>query len=456
MPNIIIADKAIQEETEQFMRGLIKRNPGEPEFHQAVQEVVETLMPYVMDHNKYRESQILERMTEPDRVIIFRVTWEDDSGQLRANRAWRVQFNNTIGPYKGGMRFHPSVTLGTLKFLGFEQTFKNSLTTLPMGGGKGGSNFNPKGKSDREVMRFCHSLMIELHRHVGEDTDVPAGDIGVGAREISYMFGQYKRLSNKFTGVLTGKGLEFGGSLIRTEATGYGCIYFTQHMLASQGEDFKGKIAVVSGSGNVALHAAEKLIELGAKVVTASDSGGYIYDKDGFTQEKLEWLKDLKTIRRGRISEYAEKFGCEYHAGERPWSVPCDLAFPCATQNEINHEEALTLIKNGVKAVAEGANMPTELEGARAFLEAKVLYGPAKASNAGGVAVSGLEQSQNALRLSWTSEQVDEKLKEIMANIHAKCVEFGTEEDGFVNYVKGANIAGFVKVADAMISYGAV
>ncbi|MFY0627691.1 MAG: NADP-specific glutamate dehydrogenase [Reichenbachiella sp.] len=449
-------EERAHKETVQFMRGLKKRNPGEPEFHQAVQEVVETLMPFVLENPKYKESQILERMTEPDRIIIFRVTWEDDEGNYRANRAWRVQFNNSIGPYKGGMRFHPSVTQSVLKFLGFEQTFKNSLTTLPMGGAKGGSNFNPKGKSDREVMRFCHSLMIELHRHIGEDTDIPAGDIGVGAREISYMFGQYKRLSNKFTGTITGKGLAYGGSLIRTEATGYGCIYFTKHMLESKGDDFKNKIAVVSGSGNVALHAVEKLIHLGAKPVTLSDSSGFIYDKNGITQEKLDWTKDLKINRRGRIAEYAEKFDCEFHEGERPWIIPCQLAFPCATQNEINLEEAQTLIKNGVIAVAEGANMPTELDGARAFQEAKILYGPAKASNAGGVAVSGLEQSQNSLRLSWTSEEVDHKLKDIMESIHEQCVKYGKEPDGFVNYVKGSNIAGFVKVADAMISYGAV
>lgn len=456
MTNIINPNDLTIQETNQFMNGLIKRNPGEPEFHQAVQEVVETLMPYVMDHQKYRDSQILERMTEPDRVVIFRVTWEDDQGNLRANRAWRVQFNNSIGPYKGGMRFHPSVTLSVLKFLGFEQTFKNSLTTLPMGGAKGGSNFNPKGKSDREVMRFCHSLMIELHRHVGEDTDIPAGDIGVGAREISYMFGQYKRLANKFTGVLTGKSLEFGGSLIRTEATGYGCIYFTKHMLETKGDDFKGKRAVISGSGNVAIYAAEKLIELGAKVVTLSDSGGYIYDRDGITQEKLEWVKDLKTVRRGRISEYADHFGCEYHADQRPWAVPCELAFPCATQNELNLSEAQTLISNGLVALAEGANMPTELDAAHALQQAGVMYGPAKASNAGGVAVSGLEQSQNALRLSWTREEVDSKLKDIMSSIHKQCVNYGKEPDGTINYVKGANIAGFVKVADAMISYGSV
>ena len=443
-------------ETEKFMKGLKARNPGEPEFHQAVEEVVETLMPFILNNPKYRDSKILDRLTEPDRTIIFRVTWEDDKGELQTNRAWRVQFNNSIGPYKGGMRFHPTVTQSVLKFLGFEQILKNSLTTLPMGGAKGGSNFDPKGKSDREVMRFCHSLMNELYRHVGADTDVPAGDIGVGAREISYMFGQYKRLSNRFTGVLTGKGLSFGGSLIRTEATGYGTVYFTKHMLATRGETIDGKVSVVSGSGNVALYAIEKLIELGSKVVTASDSDGYIYDPGGITREKLEWLKDLKEVRRGRISEYATQFGCEYHEGQRPWRVPCQLAFPCATQNEINLEEAKALIKNGVIAVAEGANMPTELDAAWAFIAAGILYGPGKAANAGGVAVSGLEQSQNSLRMSWTREEVDEKLKGIMSSIHDKCVKYGTEENGYINYVKGANIAGFVKVADAMISYGAV
>jgi glutamate dehydrogenase (NADP+) len=456
MSTVLSAEIEAQQKTKQFMQGLKRRNPGETEFHQAVQEVVETIIPYVLDNPKYQKAGILERLTEPDRVIIFRVTWEDDQGNLQVNRAWRVQFNNSIGPYKGGMRFHPTVTLSVLKFLGFEQIFKNSLTTLPMGGGKGGSNFDPKGKSDREIMRFCHSLMIELHRHVGHDTDVPAGDIGVGAREISYMFGQYKRLSNKFTGVLTGKGLAFGGSLIRTEATGYGCIYFTHHMLETIGEKIKGKVSVVSGSGNVSIYAIEKLLELGSKVVTASDSGGFIYDKKGFTKEKLEWLKDLKFNRRGRIYEYAKKFGCEYYEGERPWHVPCDLAFPCATQNEINKEEAEALIKNGVIAVAEGANMPSEIGATKAFIEAGILYGPGKAANAGGVSVSGLEQSQNSLRLSWSREEVDAKLKVIMANIHDKCVQFGTEENGFINYTKGANIAGFVKVADAMISYGAV
>lgn len=453
--SLLLKDQA-RIETEKFMLGLKERNPGESEFHQAVEEVVETLMPFILEHPKYRDSKILDRLTEPDRTIIFRVTWEDDKGELQTNRAWRVQFNNSIGPYKGGMRFHPTVTQSVLKFLGFEQILKNSLTTLPMGGAKGGSNFDPKGKSDQEVMRFCHSLMNELYRHVGSDTDVPAGDIGVGAREISYMFGQYKRLSNRFTGVLTGKGLSFGGSLIRTEATGYGTVYFTKHMLATRGETIDGKIAVVSGSGNVALYAIEKLIELGSKVVTASDSDGYIYDPGGITKDKLEWLKDLKEVRRGRISEYATQFGCEYHEGQRPWHVPCQLAFPCATQNEINLEEAQALIRNGVIAVAEGANMPTELDAAWAFIAAGILYGPGKAANAGGVAVSGLEQSQNSLRMSWTREEVDEKLKGIMSSIHDKCVKYGKEDNGYINYVKGANIAGFVKVADAMISYGAV
>ncbi len=414
-------------------------------------------MPFLIEHPSYRKAQILERMTEPDRVIIFRVTWEDDKGNVRANRAWRVQFNNAIGPYKGGMRFHPSVTLSVLKFLGFEQVFKNSLTTLPMGGGKGGSNFNPKRKSDREVMRFCHSLMIELHRHIGEDTDVPAGDIGVGAREISYMFGQYKRLENRFTGILTGKGLAFGGSLVRTEATGYGAVYFMQNMLARRGDSVAGKTAVISGSGNVALYAIEKLNELDAKVVTASDSGGFIHDPDGIRDEKLDWLKQLKEVRRGRIKEYAEKFGCAFYEKQRPWGTSCDLAFPCATQNELNLEEAKTLLANGVRAVAEGANMPTELDAVQAFREARILFGPAKAANAGGVAVSGLEQSQNVIRISWTREEVDGRLQEIMKNIHAKCVEFGHNgKDEYIDYVDGANIAGFVKVADAMLAYGIV
>ena len=446
-----------KQEVEKFMNGLIKRNPGEIEFHQSVREVTETIMPYVLDHPEYIKAQILERMTEPDRIIIFRVTWEDAQGNFRANRAWRVQFNNSIGPYKGGLRFHPSVTLSILKFLGFEQTFKNSLTGLPMGGGKGGSNFNPKGKSTNEVMRFCFSLMTELHRHIGEDTDVPAGDIGVGSREISFLFGQYKRLQNRFTGILTGKGLSFGGSSVRTEATGYGCIYFCEHMFQNRGESIEGKTCTVSGSGNVATYAVEKATELGAKVVTMSDSSGYVYDPDGIDAEKLEYVKDLKGIRHGRISEYADKCKkAEFHSGKRPWNVPCEVALPCATQNEINLEEAKTLLKNGVLAVCEGANMPTELDGAHAFLDAKILFGPAKAANAGGVAVSGLEQSQNALRLSWSHEEVDERLKQIMTDIHGKCVTYGDEGNNHVNYVKGANIAGFVKVADAMVAYGAV
>lgn len=446
----------IHREVVKFMGGLRKRNPGEKEFHQAVQEVTETLMPFLFENSKYRDAQILERMTEPDRVIIFRVTWEDDAGCIRANRAWRVQFNNSIGPYKGGMRFHPSVTLSVLKFLGFEQVFKNSLTTLPMGGAKGGSNFNPKGKSEREVMRFCHSLMIELYRHIGEDTDVPAGDIGVGSREISFMFGQYKRLSNRFTGILTGKGLAFGGSLVRTEATGYGAVFFMDDMLATRGDGLKGKQAVVSGSGNVAIYTIEKLIRLGAKVVTASDSSGFIHDPAGIDAEKLAWLKELKEVRRGRIGEYAEKFGCAFHQKQRPWAVPCDLAFPCATQNELSAEDARTLVSNGVIAVAEGANMPTELAGIRIFQDAKILFGPAKAANAGGVAVSGLEQSQNAVRISWSREEVEGRLRDIMKSIHQNCVEHGRDGDGFVNYVKGANIGGFIKVADAMLAYGAV
>ena len=449
-------DNAVQTELDHFMGGLEKRNPGEHEFQQAVREVAESLMPFVLEHTEYKDAQILERMTEPDRVVIFRVTWEDDQGHIRANRAWRVQFNNSIGPYKGGLRFHPSVTLSVLKFLGFEQTFKNSLTTLPMGGAKGGSNFNPKGKSDREVMRFCQSLMTELHRHIGEDTDVPAGDIGVGAREISYLFGQYKRLANRFTGILTGKGLAFGGSLIRTEATGYGAVYFMQNMLAARGDSVSGKKVVVSGSGNVALYTIEKLNQLGATVLTASDSSGFVHDPDGIRGDKLEWLKDLKEKRRGRIHEYAEKFGVQFVEGERPWSVACDLAFPCATQNELSGSEAETLIKNGIQAIAEGANMPTELDGVHRFLAAQIPFGPAKAANAGGVAVSGLEQSQNALRISWTRDEVDERLQEIMRNIHARCSEYGVGSNGYTNYVNGANIAGFVKVADAMLAYGAV
>ena len=440
-----------------FMAGLIKRNPGQPEFHQAVQEVAESLLPFLQDNPKYVKAQILERLTEPDRVVIFRVCWEDDRGNIRTNRAWRVQFNNSIGPYKGGLRFHPTVTLGTLKFLGFEQILKNSLTGLPMGGGKGGANFNPKGKSDQEVMRFCQSLMTELYRHIGQNTDVPAGDIGVGAREVSYLFGQYKRLSNRYTGTITGKGLAFGGSLIRTEATGYGCIYFCENMLNRTGDSLKGKTCAVSGSGNVATYTVEKALQLGAKVVTLSDSSGFIYDPDGIDAEKLEFVKELKGVRRGRIREYAEHYSnAEYYEGQRPWSVPVDAAFPSATQNEINEEEAKMLVKNGVKVIGEGANMPTEPGGVQVFTDAKILFGPGKAANAGGVAVSGLEQSQNALRLSWSREEVDERLKNIMKNIHEKCVEYGSDGNGYVDYVKGANIGGFVKVADAMLAYGVV
>ena len=444
------------EETDCFMRGLEKRNPGEPEFHQAVYEVVSTLMPFVLDNKKYHDAQILERMTEPDRIVIFRVTWEDDEGRIRANRAWRVQFNNAIGPYKGGLRFHPSVNLSVLKFLGFEQVFKNSLTGLPMGGAKGGSNFNPKGKSDHEVMRFCQAMMTELYRHIGEDRDVPAGDIGVGAREVSYLFGQFKRLENRFVGTLTGKGLAFGGSLVRTEATGYGCVYFCENMLHHAGDSLDGKTCVVSGTGNVAIYTVEKATELGGKVVTLSDSSGFIHDPDGIDAEKLAFIKELKEVRRGRIHEYADHYeGATFHEGKRPWTVPCDIAFPCATQNEVSKEDAKALIANGVKAVSEGANMPTELAGVDAFIEAGVMFGPAKAANAGGVAVSGLEQSQNALRLAWDRTEVDERLQGIMKDIHRKCVEYGSNGDS-VNYVRGANIGGFIKVADAMLAYGAV
>lgn len=445
-----------QDHVEKFMHGLKRRNPGESEFHQAVREVVEDLMPYVLEHREYREANILERMTEPDRCVIFRVSWEDDAGNIRVNRAWRVQFNNSIGPYKGGLRFHPNVTLSVLKFLGFEQVFKNSLTGLPMGGAKGGANFNPKGKSDREVMRFCQSLMIELHRHVGEDTDVPAGDIGVGGREISYLFGQYKRLENRFVGILTGKGLSFGGSLVRTEATGYGCVYFCENMLNQRNDSLKGKSCLVSGSGNVAIYTVEKVNALGGRVLTLSDSSGFIYDVDGIDAEKLEHVKQIKEVRRGRISEYLERYPkATFHEGQRPWGVPAEVAFPCATQNEINKEQAETLVKNGAIAVCEGANMPTELDGAHVFRDAGLAYGPAKAANAGGVAVSGLEQSQNALRLSWSREEVDDRLQTIMKEIHKKCVEHGANGDS-VDYVKGANIAGFLKVADAMLSYGIV
>ena len=441
---------------DRFMRGLVRRNPGEPEFHQAVKEVMGSLIPFMRAHPRYAEGGILERMTEPDRIIVFRVCWLDDDNRVRTNRAYRVQFNNAIGPYKGGLRFHRNVTLSVLKFLGFEQTFKNSLTGLPMGGAKGGSDFNPKGKSDAEVMRFCHSMMTELARHIGEDVDVPAGDIGVGAREISYLFGQYKRINNRFAGTLTGKGVAFGGSLVRTEATGYGCVYFVENMLNRRGEGLRGRTCAVSGSGNVAIYAAEKAVELGAKVVTLSDSDGFVHDPDGIDEEKLAFVKDLKEVRRGRISEYAERFGCAYRPGARPWGVPCDVALPCATQNELDAGDADTLIGNGVRAVGEGANMPCSLEATERVLAGGVLFGPAKAANAGGVAVSGLEQSQNALRMSWSREEVHERLRRIMADIHEKCCTYGDDGNGGVNYVRGANVAGFVKVADAMLAYGAV
>jgi glutamate dehydrogenase (NADP+) len=436
-----------------FMDGLERRNPGETEFHQAVREVAEKVIPFIDRNPKYRKARILERMTEPDRIVIFRVCWEDDDGNVRVNRGYRVQFNNAIGPYKGGLRFDRSVSLSILKFLGFEQVFKNSLTTLPMGGAKGGSDFNPKGKSDREVMRFCHSFMVELARHIGKDVDIPAGDIGVGAREIGFLFGQYKRMVNEFTGVLTGKGVSFGGSLIRTEATGYGCVYFAREMLEKMGQGLEGKTCTVSGSGNVAQFAAQKLIEQGARVVTLSDRAGFVHDPEGLTRERLDWVIELKTARRGDLRAYAEEFGCDFHRGERPWKVPCDLAFPCATQNELDEDDAETLLANGCLMVAEGANMPTTYGATKAFEAAHVPHAPGKAANAGGVAISGLEMTQNALRLSWSREEVDSRLQEIIKKIHDRCWEHGREE-GWVDYVKGANIAGFIKVADAMLAYG--
>lgn len=438
---------------ESFMADVKRRSPAEPEFHQAVYEVASSIIPYIYNKPEIRHAKILERLTEPDRVISFRVCWEDDKGNVQINRGYRVQHNNAIGPYKGGLRFHPTVTQGVLKFLAFEQTFKNSLTGLPLGGGKGGSDFDPKGRSDNEVMRFCQAFMTELSSHIGPYTDVPAGDIGVGAREISYMFGQYKRMNKKFTGVLTGKGLAYGGSLIRTEATGYGAVYMAEDMMKTKGETLEGKVVVVSGSGNVAEYAAEKLIQLGAKVVTLSDSSGYIYDPEGLTREKLNYVRDLKQVRRGRISEYAKEYGVKFFANARPWNVPCDVALPCATQNELNGDDAKMLIKNGCHVVSEGANMPTTQEGIDAFLEAKVLYAPGKAANAGGVAVSGLEMAQNSMRLGWTREDLDKRLRDIMLNIHQQCAEEGREGD-YINYVKGANIAGFKKVAEAMLSYG--
>lgn len=433
-----------------------KRNPNEPEFLQAVTEVLESIEPAIKRHKKYREGKILERIVEPERVIMFRVPWQDDKGEIHVNRGYRIQFNSALGPYKGGLRFHPTVCLSVLKFLAFEQIFKNSLTTLPMGGGKGGSDFDPKGKSDNEVMRFCQSFMTELFRHVGADTDVPAGDIGVGGREIGFLFGQYKRIANEFTGVLTGKGLKWGGSLIRPEATGYGCVYFAQEMLKTRNETLEGKVCLVSGSGNAAQYTVEKLIQCGAKVVTMSDSNGFIYDKNGINEEKLAWIMDLKNVRRGRIKEYAEKFKVPYYEGQRPWGIPCDCAFPCATQNEISGEDAKKLLDNGCYLVAEAANMPTEPAGVDLFIQKKILYAPGKAANAGGVATSGLEMSQNSMRMQWTREEVDAKLKQIMQTIF-KNAWTTAEEYGYPgNLVVGANIAGFVKVADAMLDQGLV
>lgn len=440
---------------DEFMVKVIARNPSEPEFHQAVREVVETLVPFIEENPQYKQARILERIVEPERVIIFRVPWLDDKGEIQVNRGFRIEMNSAIGPYKGGLRFHPTVNLGILKFLAFEQVFKNSLTTLPMGGGKGGSDFDPKGKSDNEVMKFCQSFMTELFRHIGPDTDVPAGDIGVGGREIGFMFGQYKRLKNEFTGVLTGKGLYWGGSLIRPEATGYGATYFAEEMLNARGDSLKGKIVAISGSGNVAQYAVEKVNFFGGKVVTLSDSNGFIHDPKGIDAEKLAWVMNLKNVKRGRISEYVAKWGGEYHEGIRPWIIPCDVAMPNATQNEINGDEARLLIKNGCFVVSEGANMPSTPEAIEVWLENKILYGPGKAANAGGVATSGLEMTQNSMRLNWSREEVDEKLHTIMKNIHATCVKFGKEGD-YINYVKGANIGGFVKVAEAMMAQGIV
>ena len=446
-----------QSQIDAFMDKMKALHGHELEFLQAVHEVAEAVIPVIEETPKYKAAKILDRMVEPERTIIFRVPWIDDNGDVQINRGYRVEFNSAIGPYKGGLRFHPSVNLSILKFLGFEQIFKNSLTTLPMGGGKGGSDFNPKGKSDNEVMKFCQSFMTELSRHIGPNTDVPAGDIGVGGREIGYMFGQYKRIRNEFTGVLTGKGLNWGGSLIRPEATGYGTVYFAKEMLATKNDSFKGKIVAISGSGNVAQYALEKVIHLGGKVVTVSDSSGYIHAPTGFHSEHLEFLKELKNVRRGRVKEIADKFeGFEFIADGRPWGVQCDVALPCATQNELNGEEAAQLVANGVIAVAEGANMPCTPEAIEAFQSASVLFSPGKASNAGGVATSGLEMSQNSLRFNWTSEEVDEKLHSIMVSIHSACVKYGKDDNGYVDYVKGANIAGFVKVADAMIDQGIV
>ena len=444
----------MEQKIHDFIKEVAAKNSGEGEFLQAVEEVAEAIIPFLEENPKYNNKMLLERMVEPERVIMFRVPWKDDNGNTQVNRGYRIEFNSAIGPYKGGLRFHPSVNLSILKFLAFEQVFKNSLTTLPMGGGKGGSDFDPKGKSDNEVMQFCQSFMTELCKHIGPNTDVPAGDIGVGGREIGYMFGQYKRIRNEFTGVLTGKGMTWGGSLIRPEATGYGNVYFAQNMLEVKEDSFNGKIVAISGSGNVAQYACEKATELGAKVVTLSDSSGYVYDADGIDADKLAFVMELKNVKRGRIKEYADKYGCEFHPG-RPWGVNCDIALPCATQNELNEEEARTLVSNGCICVSEGANMPSTPEAIAVFQEAKILFAPGKASNAGGVATSGLEMSQNSLRMNWTREEVDSKLKQIMKAIHTSCVTYGTEGN-YVDYVKGANIAGFVKVADAMLEQGLV
>ncbi len=447
----------MQDKIDAFMEEVRARNTHEPEFLQAVQEVAETVIPYIAKHEIYNGKNILLRMVEPERAIMFRVPWVDDDGEIHVNRGYRIQMNSAIGPYKGGLRFHSSVNLSILKFLAFEQVFKNSLTTLPMGGGKGGSDFDPKGKSDDEIMRFCHSFMSELFRHIGPNTDVPAGDIGVGAREIGFLFGKYRKLRNEFTGVLTGKGLSWGGSEIRPEATGYGTVYFAENMLKTKNDSFKGKTVVISGSGNVAQFAAEKAIQLGAKVVTLSDSSGYIYDEDGIDQEKLEFVMELKNEKRGRIKEYVDKFSsAKYHAGKTPWDIQCDIALPCATQNELHGDDAKGLIDNGCICISEGANMPCTAEAVAAFHKAKIFFAPGKASNAGGVATSGLEMTQNSLRFKWTRKEVDEKLQQIMNDIHEKCVEYGTEDDGYIDYVKGANIAGFVKVADAMLAQGVI
>ena len=450
-------DKQTKAYVDAFMADLIRKNPGENEFHQAVGEVVESVAPMIMAYPYLREQKILERMVEPERVIMFRVPWMDDQGEVQINRGFRVQMNSAIGPYKGGIRFHASVNLSIMKFLAFEQTFKNALTTLPMGGAKGGSDFSPRGKSDAEVMRFCQSFMTELQRHIGADTDVPAGDIGVGGREIGYMFGQYKRLRDEFTGTLTGKGQLWGGSLMRPEATGYGACYFAEAMLATRGESFEGKRVCISGAGNVAQFAAQKAMRLGAKVLTLSDSDGFIYDPEGLNEEKMAYVMELKNVRRGRIMEYVTKYPqAQYFAGERPWKIACDIAMPCATQNEIEKQDAENLIKNGCFCVTEGANMPSTPEAIAIFQGAKILYSPGKASNAGGVATSGLEMTQNSMRLKWTAEEVDQRLRTIMADIHAACLKYGTEEDGYINYVKGANIAGFMKVANSMVEQGLV